>query len=123
MKKGFTLVELLVVLVIIGIIIGLILPNTLRAIAEANAKESASNIRAIETSIQLCYTSTRDWNVCNTVEQLVQGHYLDLPPVDPFGGQYNIAQNPNGAGFQVKRAEHFNRWPPRGYVDHVSFSK
>lgn len=116
-KKGFTLVELLVVLVIIGIIIGLILPSTLRAIAEANAKESASNIRAINTAIQLCYTSTRNWGNCDDVDGLVTDEYLDLAPVDPFGKDYTITDGAGGSK-EVDWTVHFNVWPPQGYADH-----
>ena len=56
MKKGFTLVELLVVLVVIGVIIALILPNAMKAIARAQDRECASNIRTIETAMELCYS-------------------------------------------------------------------
>ncbi len=124
MKKGFTLVELLVVLVIIGIIIGLILPNTLRAINEANERECASNIRAVDTAIQLCYTQTRNWQDCNTIAQLTAvpasgNPYLDSAPTDPFGGSfgYNIVGDDTN-GFQVDKSEHFPTWPPRN-VDHL----
>ena len=122
MKKGFTLIELLIVLVIIGIIIGLILPNTLRAIQEANERECASNIRAINTSIQLCYTSTRDWAQCDTIAELIavppSGQpYLDQSPVCPFAVAYSIIGD-NQKGFGVDTTAHFANWPPRG-EDHL----
>ena len=123
MKKGFTLVELLVVLVIIGIIIGLILPNALRAIKEANERECASNLRSIDTAIQLCYTQTRDWDLCDEIDELVtpQGTnvtpYLDETPVCPFGPLYTIIGNTTN-GFASDKAAHFTVWPPRG-IDHV----
>ena len=123
-KKGFTLIELLVVLVIIGVIIGLILPNTLKAIEEANAKQTASDIRAINTAIQLCYSSTRDWNSCNTMPLLTNNKtYLDRDPSpSPFGNNYNIVEdlNLNGVkGFEVDWKEHFVVWPPAGSKDLV----
>lgn len=119
MKKGFTLVELLVVLVIIGIIIGLILPNTLRAINEANERECSSNIRAIDTAIQLCYTRTRTWDDCDSIGELTAGTdpYLDHAPECPFDANYTPIQDSTG-GWRVDTTEHFASWPPRG-IDHL----
>lgn len=121
MKKGFTLVELLVVLVVIGVIVGLILPNTLRAIEEANERECTSNLRAINTAIQLCFTTDRDATNCDTIAELNggTGQFLDTAPVCPFGINYNI--NPAadaGTPGDVDTTQHFNQWPPRG-IDHI----
>ena len=124
MKKGFTLIELLIVLVIIGIIVGLILPNTLRAIQEANERECASNIRAVNTAIQLCYTSTRDWSKCDSFAELQvvdarSGQkYLDQTPVCPFGVAYTfLSDSSSHAGVEMKSDDHFATWPPHG-IDH-----
>jgi general secretion pathway protein G len=116
-KKGFTLIELLVVLVVIGVLIGLILPNTLKAIKQANNKECASNLRSIDTALQMCYSEHRDWDVCQTVAQLTEGHYLDTAPVCPFGTDYAI-ETPDDGGRQSVKTTHFNPWPATGN-DHV----
>jgi prepilin-type N-terminal cleavage/methylation domain-containing protein len=116
MKRGFTLVELLVVLVVIGVIVGLILPNTLRAIEEANERECTSNLRAINTAIQLCFTTLRDATQCDTIAEL--GAYLDNAPTCPFGVAYAIpAAADTGTPSAVTTATHFATWPPRG-IDH-----
>ncbi len=123
MKKGFTLVELLVVLVVIGVIVGLILPNTLRAIEEANERECASSIRAQNTSIQLCFTTTRDATICDTIGELA--NYLDTAPTCPFGVAYTFGNGAvtgaavnSGLPVQVITGVHFATWPPRG-IDHI----
>ncbi len=117
-RKGFTLVELLVVLVVIGVLIGLILPNTLKAIKQANNRECASNIRSIETALQLCYSETRDWKKCNDMDALTTGKYLDVVPVCPFGVGYKIDNVDTGKGV-TNKDEHFVPWPPHGN-DHKS---
>jgi len=114
-RKGFTLVELLVVLVVIGALVGIILPNTLAAIRSANEKECASNLRNIDTAIQVCYSETRDWTQCDTIAELVNAGYLERAPVCPFGTGYGLQQS--AGGFQSSKGAHFNNWPPRSGAD------
>lgn len=124
MKNAFTVMELLVVVGLIGIILGLIVPNTLSAINEANAKESASNIGVIDAAIQLCFASTQDWGMCDDITgELVENHYLERPPDDPFDIGYTIGKDPEGKGVRVRWEDHFTQWPPDGFIDHVKSVK
>lgn len=113
--KGFTLVELLVVLVIIGILVALILPNALRAIRQANIKECASNIRAIDTAIQMFYTDNRAWPTAIDVANL--GVYLTdgvLPVCHAGGGTYGFDAGdtpPNQRVDKTGSTGHFTVWP------------
>ncbi|HBR14529.1 MAG TPA: hypothetical protein DD723_03165 [Candidatus Omnitrophica bacterium] len=125
MKKGFTLVELLVVLVVIGVIIALILPNAMKAIARAQDKECASNIRTIQTAMDLCYSQTRDYSACNTMGELTSPITsggvstpapLSTTPVCPFGVGYVISGGSTGVSPTIATATHFSVWPPRNVL-------
>jgi len=117
-KKGFTLVEMLVVLVVIGALIGIVLPNTLAAIRAASNKECASNLRNIDTALQVCYSENRTWAApCDNIGNLVNAGYLERAPVCPFGTAYQIQPKPVTGGLESDKLAHFAAWPPRSNAD------
>jgi len=106
-KKGFSLVEILVVIVIIGILVALILPNALRAIRQAQIRECASNVRSLNTAIRLCFATTNNWGVCNTLALI--GPFCEgaAAPVCPFGTPYVVnAVAAPGVGSEVAQHVH-----------------
>ena len=71
-----------------GILLALILPNTLKAIDRANRTAEESNVKTLQTAVFMCYTQTKDWKVCNTEQQLFDGHYIEKHIVSPYGEDY-----------------------------------
>jgi len=118
MKKGFTLVELLVVLVVIGILIAIILPNALKAIDQANTKHCASNVRSIDTAVQLYYSENRAWPPA-AADLLPyfpdeDGDGTNDAPTCPYGVTYALADTDGVTGNdRCDRTSHFSagNWP------------
>lgn len=71
-KKGFTLVEMLVVIAIIAVLVAIIVPTALGATAKAKAATDAANLRSVlgEANTQLI-----EFDI-NKVKEVVKAHNL-----------------------------------------------
>ncbi len=75
MKKGFTLIEIMIVVAIIAILAGIVMPNLLRSRLNANEQYAISNLQTISVAAQTY------WSVKNTLptalSQLHDEGYID----------------------------------------------
>src|SRR5688500_10138486 len=94
-RRGFSLVELLVVVGIIGILVGLLMPALTRARAQAKSVQCQSNLRQIGVSLLMYVNHSRGW-------------LYPVGPPDPTKLNY-----PMTLGAQLPRDQ---RWPV--YVFH-----
>ena len=103
--SGFTLIEIIVVVVIIGLLAAVIAPNIFGQVEEARIKKALSDIRAIESALNLYrldnfnYPSTEQ-GIQALVTQPTggqeaknwrKGGYLPRLPLDPWGNEYQYA--------------------------------
>ena len=107
-KRGFTLVEIMLVVVIIGILAALVIPkiagNTERARVTAAQADINGGIKSAlgqyEVDIGFYPKSLNDLLVAPANAKNWHGPYLDKLPVDPWGNPYIYyfpgKHNPNG---------------------------
>jgi len=85
MKKGFTLVEILIVLTIIGILLSIVIPQYKNSIIKAKEAVLKENLYQIRDGITKYYKDKNKYPA--SLEDLVLSRYLRTIPVDPFSNK------------------------------------
>ena len=108
-RKGFTLIEIMVVVVILGLLSTLVVPRIGPLIDDARRKTAASNIQGLVTNLEMYYADNGFYPTTQQgLEALVtapstnpipkhyrEGGYLNKVPDDPWGNPY-IYRNRDG---------------------------
>ena len=94
-SRGFTLIELLIVIVIVGILSTLVIANFIGIRARARDAERKSDLRQIQTALQLYYadfgqypikgTGPDEFGDCSSVFEGGTTKYMQEIPCDPIG--------------------------------------
>lgn len=99
MKKGFTLIEVMLVVLIIGIISALALPNLKNISARNNTAKAKAELRALQIAVENYYLY-HDSTCPAALSDLVTAVPIIIRkiPQDPYskaGGVYGYAHSPN----------------------------
>ena len=81
-SRGFTLVELLVVMVVIGMLLTIAVPRYFKSLERSREAVLRQDITTLRESIDRFYGDTGKYP--QTLEALVEKHYLRAIPVDPI---------------------------------------
>ncbi|MBL8963681.1 MAG: prepilin-type N-terminal cleavage/methylation domain-containing protein [Phycisphaeraceae bacterium] len=105
-RKGFTLVEILIVVVILGILAAIVVPQFTNATQDAQAGNIKAQLDTLNNQLELyrarnnTYPDTDDpWGSISDAASMIGGGYLKALPVNPFNGQSSVGDDPEANGW------------------------
>lgn len=88
-KKGFTLVEIMIVVLIIGILLAIAVPNFIRARETSRSRSCVANLRQIDAAKEQWAMDNRAADG-DAVGGTLWPDYIKREPECPSGGAYTI---------------------------------
>ena len=90
-RKGFTLVEVLLVIVIIGVLAAVVIPRMLTGKTEAQKAACDANVAALNSQIELYHLQDASGDYPTALTNMIPD-YIDSVPVCPFGSTYTYVK-------------------------------
>ena len=114
-QSGFTLIEIMVVVVILAVLGALVVPKILENVDKARVTRAASDIRAIQTALDLYRLDNFKYPTTEqglqalvtqptdpTITNYRSGGYLPSLPKDPWGNPYQyVSPGANGRDYDI----------------------
>jgi len=87
-RRGFTLIEIMIVVLIIAILLAIAIPNFLRARETSRAKSCKANLRQIETAKEQWAMDNKMGAGDTPTMAMLTPDYMKSTPTCPSGGAY-----------------------------------
>ena len=89
-KKGFTLVEIMIVVLIIGILLAIAVPNFVRARETSRTRTCTANLKQIDSAKEQYAMEARLAAGAAVTWANITPDYVKAQPVCPSGGTYTL---------------------------------
>ncbi len=121
-RKGFTLVEILIVVVILGILAAIVVPQFTNATQDAQAGNIKAQLDTLNNQIEL-YRARNNaypdlggagWGDSSTAGSMIGDGYIKALPVNPYNGQSSVGTDPAANGWHLIDSNGDSQWDTLG---------